>query len=89
MNLRVTQEVWKEGKMFVAYCPELDVSSCGPSTQKASENLREAIRITVEETIRMGTLDMFLESRGLQRTEGDMYDSGKELVGFSRIEVAA
>lgn len=88
MHLRVTQEVWKEGKMFIAYCPELDVSSCGPSTQKASHNLREAIRITVEETMRMGTLDMFLESRGLERSGGDLYVSGRELVGFSRIEVA-
>jgi hypothetical protein len=24
-----TVEIWKEGGMFTAYCPELDVASCG------------------------------------------------------------
>ena len=28
-NLVVTEEIWKEGNMYTAYCPELDVASCG------------------------------------------------------------
>ena len=24
-NLVVTEEIWKEGNMYTAYCPELDV----------------------------------------------------------------
>ena len=27
-NLVVTEEIWKEGNMYTAYCPELDIASC-------------------------------------------------------------
>lgn len=33
---------------FVAYNPELDVASCGPTEEKARENLKEAIEIVLE-----------------------------------------
>jgi hypothetical protein len=29
MRMRLTEELWREGNMYVAYCPELDVPSCG------------------------------------------------------------
>ena len=29
MKIKLTEEVWKEGRMFVAYCPELDIPACG------------------------------------------------------------
>lgn len=29
MKLRLTEEIWKEGNMYVSYCPELDIASCG------------------------------------------------------------
>jgi predicted RNase H-like HicB family nuclease len=41
----VTAEIWKEGNMFTAYCPELDVASCGHSSDDAKKNLNEVIRI--------------------------------------------
>ena len=28
-NFVVTEEIWKEGNMYTAHCPELDVASCG------------------------------------------------------------
>jgi hypothetical protein len=27
MKIRITEEIWKEGNMYVSYCPELDVAS--------------------------------------------------------------
>ena len=27
-NLVVTEEIWKEGNMYIVYCPELDVANC-------------------------------------------------------------
>jgi predicted RNase H-like HicB family nuclease len=48
--------VFKEGETFDAYCPELDVSSCGHSTDQARQNLKTAIRLFLEEAEKMGTL---------------------------------
>jgi predicted RNase H-like HicB family nuclease len=48
--------VFKEGETYVAYCPELDLSSCGSSVSHAKEMLRTAIRLFLEEAEKMGTL---------------------------------
>lgn len=87
MRLRLTEELWKEGNMFVSFCPELDIPSCGETVDQAKRNLREAIQINLEEARKMGTLDRLLEEAGLDETQG-MLASRKELVGFTPIEVA-
>ena len=58
-NLVITEEIWKEGTMYTAYCPELDVVSCGRSGEEAGKNLLEVIQIQLEETARLGTLKTF------------------------------
>lgn len=63
MKFRLTEEIWKEGNMYVAYCPELDVSSCGEDVQQAKKNLAEAILINIEETKKLGTFDLSLPWR--------------------------
>ena len=62
-NLVVTEEIWKEGNMYTAYCPELDVVSCGRDIEEARNNLLEVIEIQLEETAKLGTLKTFLEER--------------------------
>lgn len=52
---------------FVAYTPELDVASCGPTEGKARENLHEAVQILLEETNKKGGLSDFLEESGFQK----------------------
>ena len=61
-NLVVTEEIWKEGNMYTAYCPELDVASCGRDIEEARNNLLEVIEIQLEETAQIGTLKAFLEN---------------------------
>jgi predicted RNase H-like HicB family nuclease len=63
-NLVITEEIWKEGNMYTAYCPELDVASCGTTIEEAQKNLLEVIEIQLEETARLGTLKTFLEDAG-------------------------
>ena len=63
-NLVVTEEIWKEGNMYVAYCPELDVVSCGRNIEESRKNLLEVIEIHLEETAKLGTLKAFLEEAG-------------------------
>lgn len=56
--------VFKEDETCVAYCPELDVSSCGNTVEHAKEMLKTAVRLFVEEAEKMGTLeDILVESR--------------------------
>ena len=61
-NLVVTEEIWKEGNMYTAYCPELDVVSCGRNIEEARKNLLEVIEIHLEEVTKLGTLKEFLEN---------------------------
>ena len=60
-NLVVTEEIWKEDNMYTAYCPELDVASCGRDIEEARNNLLEVIEIQLEETKKLGTINTFLE----------------------------
>ena len=48
MKIRLTEEIWKEGNMYVSYCPELDISSCGENVEQAKRNLAETILINME-----------------------------------------
>ena len=88
MKLRLTEEIWKEGNMYVSYCPEMDVASCGENVEQAKTNLQEAITITIEETKKLGTFSTFLESCGIEATSGDLLAARKELVGFTPIELS-
>ncbi|KKS33003.1 MAG: hypothetical protein UU93_C0003G0011 [Candidatus Amesbacteria bacterium GW2011_GWA2_42_12] len=41
--------VWKEGKIFVAKCVEVEVASQGNSQSEALANLREALELYFED----------------------------------------
>ena len=88
MKIRLTEEIWKEGNMYVSYCPELDIASCGENIQQAKKNLQETIVINIEETKKMGTLDKFLEECGIELIEDDVLSARKQLIGFTPIELS-
>ena len=64
MQIDFTIQIFKESRMFVAYARELDVSSCGYSKQKALKNLKEAVRLFLEEAEKKGSLGEILEEAG-------------------------
>jgi len=43
-----TAAIHREGDVYVALCPELDVASQGASVEEARANLREAIELFLE-----------------------------------------
>ena len=88
MKIRLTEEIWKEGNMYVSYCPELDIVSCGDNVSQAKMNLIEVIIINIEETKKMGTFEQFLDDCGLEEIAADVLSARKELVGFTPIEVS-
>lgn len=53
--------IFKEDETYVAYCPELDVSSCGATVDHAKAMLKNAVRLFLEESEKMGTLEDILE----------------------------
>jgi predicted RNase H-like HicB family nuclease len=87
MKIKLTEELWKEGNMYVSYCPELDIASCGETIEQAKKNLQQTISITIAETKKMGTFDQFLQEAGFSESQNDVLYIRKELVGFTPIVV--
>jgi predicted RNase H-like HicB family nuclease len=79
MKMKLTEEIWKEGNMYVSYCPELDIASCGQSIEKARKNLREVIMINVEETEKIDTFDKLIKEAGFYKDQHGVLLLRKEL----------
>ncbi len=67
--------VFKEGRTYVSYCPELDVSSCGNTIDEARKNLKIAVSLFLEEAEKMGTLDEILYESGYELNEGNGWET--------------
>lgn len=83
MEIQFTTQVFKEGRTYIAHAPELDVSSCGSTKNRALKNLTEAVRLFLEEAGKMGTLDQILEEAGFtkrrSRLEGPKFISTQQI----------
>jgi predicted RNase H-like HicB family nuclease len=71
-GIHFTLQVWREGGAYVAYSPELDISSCGDSLAQAKDRLREAVSLFLEQSSRMGTLEAILSEAGFEKS-GNAY----------------
>lgn len=79
--------VFKEGHTFVAYSPELDVSSCGASVWQARTNLTTAVRLFLEEAEKLGTLEDILAEAGYRKDEAGKWDP-PSLIALERVELS-
>lgn len=59
----------REGRAFIAYTPALDLSSYGATFDEAKKNLKEALRIFIEDILERGTLEEVFEECGWERVE--------------------
>lgn len=62
-------EIIKEGNVFVAYTPALDLSSYGETYKEAIDNFREALFIFIEELVEAGTIEEVFEECGWEKIE--------------------
>lgn len=69
-------EVFKEGDVYVALSPELNVSSFAESIDDARASIKEAIELFLEECREMGSLEDVLEESGFSRID-DSWKSRK------------
>lgn len=67
LTIKIMVDKHSKDAPFIAYTPELDVASCGPTEEKARANLREATSILLEEIQKKGQLKEFLGEMGFQR----------------------
>ena len=65
-----TAAIHKEGDLYVAPCPELDIASQGETIETARENLREAIELFLETASRQEIAE---------RLHGEVYLSSLEV----------
>jgi predicted RNase H-like HicB family nuclease len=47
--MKFTARVWKEGTWHIAQCMEMDIASQGKTEQSALRNLKEALKLHLEE----------------------------------------
>ena len=48
MTYNLSAIIERDGKFFVAYCPEIDLASQGSTIEEANQNLREAVQLFIE-----------------------------------------
>lgn len=65
-EIQLNATIWKEGDTYVAYNPQLDISSCGDTPEEAKQNLSNAVTAFIEEARSMGTLQQILEEAGFR-----------------------
>jgi len=69
----------------VAYTRELDLSSCGGSQKKAVSNLKEAVRLYLEEAEKIGTLSQILEEAGYLKRKSKLL--GPQFITIQRVSL--
>ncbi|MCG2709682.1 MAG: type II toxin-antitoxin system HicB family antitoxin [Thermodesulfovibrionales bacterium] len=79
MNISVRIEIFKEGDVYVALSPELNVSSFGETVDEAKKSFKEAVEAFVEECQTMGTLEEVLEESGFSRINNS-WESRKPII---------
>jgi len=61
-EFNVTAVIWQEDDVYVSKCPELEVASAGDTPQEALENLKEVVKLFIENAKALGILDDFSAS---------------------------
>lgn len=66
-DLSVPVTFIKEGTQYVAYCPVLDLSTCGGTMEEVQRNFGKAVKLFFEELEEMGTLERVLTELGWRK----------------------
>ena len=72
----LTVVVWREEAGYVSRCPELGVASCGDTIAEATDNLKEAVELYIENARELGMMEDIEESL----TSKEKFTSHMEIV---------
>ena len=67
INIDYDVIIFKEDDIYIAYCPKLDLSSCGRDVNHAKEMLNIAVKSFLEQAEEMGSLIDILEEAKYQK----------------------
>ena len=71
ITVKIIYEKESADAPYVAYSPELDIASAGPTEAAARNNLKEAINLVLEGAKEDGNLEEFLEEVGFSKEKGE------------------
>jgi predicted RNase H-like HicB family nuclease len=63
----------------------LEVSSCGGTKERALKNLKEAVRLVLEEAEKMGALELILEEAGYSKSKNKL--TSPKFIGVQRVSL--
>jgi hypothetical protein len=73
MEVTYSYLTFKEGNVYVAYTPQLDISSCGKNQQEAGRMLKKAVKLFIKEAERMETLREILIESGYEEGKNGIW----------------
>lgn len=85
-KLTFTVQIFREGKKYISFNPELRVASCGKTLDEAKNNLPDAIRGFLLSAHKKGTLADILEEAGFVKQKKSWRDP--HFISFDRLTVA-
>lgn len=68
VNVNLPVQIIKEGKVFVAYCPVLDIATQGDTYEEAQEMFNELVRVFIDDLIERGTFEKVLLDLGWKKS---------------------
>jgi len=57
MKFEYAAVVWREGRSYLSKCRELGVASCGDTFEEATDNLKEAVELYIENAKELNLLE--------------------------------
>ena len=69
--------VFEEESTYIAYCPELDISSCGSSINHAKEMLKKAVQLFIEEAEKLGSIYDILDEANFKKNSDGIWTPPK------------
>lgn len=66
LTVKLMKDRESKSAPWVAYTPELDVASCGPTQERAKQNLAEAVQIVLKGATEDGNLKNLLLESGFE-----------------------
>lgn len=71
-KVQVPFTILKEGKVFVAYSPVLDLSTSGKTFGQVRRRFTEIVKIFIEELTEAGTMDEVLSNLGWRKIDSQL-----------------
>ena len=68
VNINLPVQIIKEGKVYVAFCPALEIATQGNTLKEAQKMFHEMVGIFIDELIERGTLEKVLTDMGWKKS---------------------